>query len=338
MFSLKSLSLGILVAQTTAHVLTIRYSRTAFEAGPRYLPSTVIVIAELMKVGTCIIILFFQNEFHCGKLLAVLNTQIVSKTSDTAKLVIPSGLYVVQNNLLYIALSNLDAATYQITYQLKILTTALFAVLLLGKRLDYIKWFSLVLLMVGVALIQLPASDASDTKAKVASTSLKLLGIIAVISACFSSGFAGIYFEKLLKGSPQSVWIRNIQLGIFGVLFGLTSVYLYDMQLVLKDGFFQGYNYITWIVITLQALGGLVVAVVIKYADNILKSFAASTSIISSTICSYYLLDDLELSRCFIFGAILVIVATFIYGTSPTTTSTTPSIKPHEKQPTVLGV
>ena len=55
---------------------------------------------------------------------------------DTLKVCIPSAIYLVQNNLLYIAAGNLDVATYQITYQLKILTTALFAVLILGKKLN----------------------------------------------------------------------------------------------------------------------------------------------------------------------------------------------------------
>jgi UDP-sugar transporter A1/2/3 len=56
--------------------------------------------------------------------------------------------------LLFIALSNLDAATYQVTYQLKILTTALFSVLMLGKRLDMLKWVSLLALMIGVCFVQ----------------------------------------------------------------------------------------------------------------------------------------------------------------------------------------
>ena len=41
---------------------------------------------------------------------------------------VPAFVYMIQNNLLYLAASNLDAATCQITYQLKILTAALFAV------------------------------------------------------------------------------------------------------------------------------------------------------------------------------------------------------------------
>lgn len=42
----------------------------------------------------------------------------------------------------------------QVTYQLKILTTALFSVILLRKSLSSLKWFSLIVLMVAVALVQ----------------------------------------------------------------------------------------------------------------------------------------------------------------------------------------
>ena len=42
----------------------------------------------------------------------------------------------------------------QVSYQLKILTTALFSVVMLGKRLSIQKWFSLTVLTVAVALAQ----------------------------------------------------------------------------------------------------------------------------------------------------------------------------------------
>ncbi|KAM7054348.1 UDP-N-acetylglucosamine transporter isoform 2-T5 [Molossus nigricans] len=235
---------------------------------------------------------------------------------ETIKLAIPSGIYTLQNNLLYVALSNLDAATYQVTYQLKILTTALFSVSMLSKKLGVYQWLSLVILMTGVAFVQWP-SDSQELDSKELSAGSQFVGLMAVLTACFSSGFAGVYFEKILKETKQSVWIRNIQLGFFGSIFGLMGVYIYDGELVSKNGFFQGYNRLTWIVVALQALGGLVIAAVIKYADNILKGFATSLSIILSTLISYFWLQDFVPTSVFFLGAILVIAATFLYGYDP---------------------
>lgn len=63
-----------------------------------------------------------------------------------------------------------------------------------------------------------------------------------------------------------------------------------------------------------QVLSGLTVALVVKYADNILKGFAVSISILISTAISYYFLNDFEPSLEFFLGASLVIAATFLYG------------------------
>lgn len=44
----------------------------------------------------------------------LLKEEIVNRPGETMKLAIPAGIYTLQNNLLYVALSNLDAATYQV--------------------------------------------------------------------------------------------------------------------------------------------------------------------------------------------------------------------------------
>ncbi|NXE79786.1 S35A3 protein, partial [Cochlearius cochlearius] len=348
--NLKYLSLGILVFQTTSLVLTMRYSRTLKEEGPRYLSSTAVVIAELLKILACVLLVYKDSKqniavfpppppspfneclflllFLCPPcnlrtLNRVLHDEILNKPMETLKLAIPSGIYTLQNNLLYVALSNLDAATYQVTYQLKILTTALFSVSMLSKKLGVYQWLSLVILMTGVAFVHPPInrwiwpSDSQATAAKEHSAGSQFVGLIAVLIACFSSGFAGVYFEKILKETKQSVWIRNIQLGFFGSIFGLMGVYIYDGEQLSKNGFFQGYNKLTWIVVVLQALGGLVIAAVIKYADNILKGFATSLSIILSTLISYFWLQDFVPTSPPLFGAVLVIAATFLYGYDP---------------------
>lgn len=91
--------------------------------------------------------------------------------------------------------------------------------------------------MVGVTLVQWPhesASVESQTKAN------SLIGLIAVILSCFSSGFSGVYFEKLIKFSNQSLWVRNIQLCIFGSLLSALTVLVQDYNAVSENGFFQG--------------------------------------------------------------------------------------------------
>ncbi|XP_072130220.1 UDP-N-acetylglucosamine transporter-like [Mobula birostris] len=314
--NLKYISLGVLVFQTTSLVLTMRYSRTFKEEGPRYLASTAVVIAEMMKIAACLLLVFKDASYSIQELRRVLQDEIINKPMETLKLAIPSGIYTLQNNLLYIALSNLDAATYQVTYQLKVLTTAFFSVTMLRKNLSVYQWLSLLTLMAGVTLVQWPTDPPEELKKEISAGS-QFVGLIAVLSACFSSGFAGVYFEKILKGTKQSVWIRNIQLGLFGSIFGMMGVYVYDGRRIHEHGFFQGYNKITWIVVTLQALGGLVIAAVIKYADNILKGFATSLSIILSTLISYFWLQDFVPTSVFFLGTFLVIVATFLYGYEP---------------------
>ena len=81
----------------------------------------------------------------------------------------------------------------------------------------------------------------------------QIIGLLAVLCACFSSGFAGVFFEMLVKtGAQPSVVIRNLQLGIFSLMFGAFAVIYTDLDAVTKDGFFQGYNYLVVIIIILQ--------------------------------------------------------------------------------------
>ncbi|KAJ7992977.1 hypothetical protein DPEC_G00267670 [Dallia pectoralis] len=311
---LKYMSLGVLVFQTTSLVLTMRYSRTLQGEGPRYLASSAVVVAEFLKIITCVLLVFKEQSYSVRALNSILRQEIAHKPMETLKLAIPSGIYTLQNNLLYVALSNLDAATYQVTYQLKILTTALFSVSMLGRRLGAYQWLSLLILMAGVALVQWPSDSPEAPKQEQLSAGSQFVGVSAVLVACCSSGFAGVYFEKILKETKQSVWVRNIQLGLFGLVFGLVGMLAYDGERVQDSGMFQGYNTITWIVVALQALGGLVIAAVIKYADNILKGFATSLSIILSTLISYFWLQDFEPTSVFFMGTVLVIAATFLYG------------------------
>ncbi|XP_055540966.1 UDP-N-acetylglucosamine transporter [Wyeomyia smithii] len=330
--SLKYLSLITLTLQNAILGLSMRYSRT--RSGDMFLSSTAVVMAELVKLGTSLVLVFLEEGRSVHRLRATLYNTIVKQPMDTLKICVPSFVYIVQNNLLYVAASHLDAATYQVTYQLKILTTAVFAVIILRKKLYPTQWAALVALVVGVASVQLAQTDSSGTAASKQqqmpgdANQNRLLGFGAAVGACFLSGFAGIFFEKMLKGADISIWMRNIQLSLFSLPFGLLTCYVYDGGKISSNGFFYGYDGFIWYLIALQAGGGLIVAVVVKYADNILKGFATSLAIIISCVASMYLFD-FNLTLQFTVGAALVIGSVFLYGYDPTQANKHKIIKLH---------
>jgi len=79
-----------------------------------------------------------------------------------------------------------------------------------------------------------------------------------------------------------------------------------------EHGIFYGYNWLVWGVVLMQAAGGLVVAVVVKYADNILKGFATSLSIVLSSIVAFYLSGFLP-SLQFMGGTVVVLFSVYLY-------------------------
>ncbi|BFY99868.1 hypothetical protein BsWGS_02907 [Bradybaena similaris] len=310
---LKLVSLAALVFQSSLLTITTRHSRTKHVDGNRYLPTTAVVVSEFFKV----IISIFVLAVTVRKSLL---SHLISLRNDVIRCCVPAVLYTLQNNLQFVAVSYLDAATFQVTYQLKILATAVFSVCLLRRHLDAIQWSSLLMLTVGVVIVQFPKSvDCSTNKEGCGDhegrSSGMFVGVISVLAMCVSSGFAGVYTEKLLKStsSPESMWLRNLQLAVTSVCIGATCVYLFDGDVVAHSGFFQGYDAVTWIVILQQTVLGLIIAFVMKYADNILKGFATSIAIIVTTMISSLVLHDLQLSSSFLVGTILVILSALLY-------------------------
>jgi solute carrier family 35 (UDP-sugar transporter), member A1/2/3 len=184
---------------------------------------------------------------------------------------------------------------------------------MLNRKLSMQQWGALILLTAGVSMAHLSSSDGNS-----GTNRNSTLGFAAVFTAAILSGFSGVYLETILKGAQATLWIRNIQLSVFGIFIGLITVYNHpkDSISVRDNGFFFGYTNTVWSVILLQAVGGLLVAVVVKYADNILKGFAASFSIVTSCILSIFV-TDFKPTLLFLCGAVLVNLAMYIYQKYP---------------------
>ncbi|KAK9242247.1 nucleotide-sugar transporter-domain-containing protein [Lipomyces tetrasporus] len=330
---LKYISLVTLTFQNSALILIMHYSRVmpGYDSSSRYLASTAVLLNEIIKLCVCSVVATYDRGAR--------NAWKDVFSNDCWKLAIPACLYTVQNSLQYVAVSNLDAATFQVTYQLKIITTAIFSVTILRRSLTPLKWTSLVLLTLGIALVQLPhdvigyvassfnlslrfsgGSDDESESPKEEHHTLEgedqmnsTLGLVAVLIACILSGLAGVYFEKVLKGSNASLWTRNVQLSFFSLFPAFFIGILWkDGTEIAEKGFFFGYNAVVWTAIAFQACGGIVVALCVNFADNIAKNFATSISILISFVASVYFFDFVVTAN-FVMGAILVLIATYLY-------------------------
>lgn len=86
----------------------------------------------------------------------------------------------------------------QVTYQMKILTTALLAVAILRRQLILTPCMALVILLLGVAMVQLPQTEPEKISSSGPEQN-RWIGFSAALASCVLSGLSGTYFEKTLK-------------------------------------------------------------------------------------------------------------------------------------------
>ncbi len=154
-------------------------------------------------------------------------------------------------------------------------------------------------------------SMSMEESAKADKPMQPIQGFLAVIAACFTSGLAGVYFEMVLKTSSANLWARNVQLSGWSLIPAALPVML-EMARHGPTAPFLHFGASAWATVVLQVTGGLAVAMVIKHADNILKGFAVSFSIVLSFGISV-LFYRFPFTAPFATGVTLVILSTLSY-------------------------
>ncbi len=150
---MRTVSLTVLTLQNALLGICMRKART--NTGPMFINSTAVLMGEVVKFFVCLFLVFRDENSSVPRWFASLRHTFVDNFRDTIVVCVPSAVYFLQNVLLYVAASNLDVATYQITYQMKILTTAVFAMAILGRTFSKQRWLALFILVAGVATVQL---------------------------------------------------------------------------------------------------------------------------------------------------------------------------------------
>mmetsp|Transcript_14140 Transcript_14140/g.23523 ORF Transcript_14140/g.23523 Transcript_14140/m.23523 type:complete len:351 (-) Transcript_14140:40-1092(-) len=325
--------LVLLAFQNAGFALLTRYSRGILKE--TYSNTEVVIVAELIKtlVSGYFTVTDTAKTDSQGRGIS----KLIWLVQNCSKIIVLVILYSAANLLSFYALGKIDAAGYSVLLQLKILSTAACAVIFLGRTVSNTKWRALILLVIACILVVSPAftDSASGTTATVSIVD-EVFGYSAVIVMVVISGLASVYFEKILKLSPETItiWERNFQLAFCSVLL-LSGKALYDVYASSGDVndanktnsepepaqvLFAGWTFMTFIIACMSAAGGLLVAATLKYADAILKTLANSGAIVIAALFGYLLLDG-PLDIFLALGCVTTILAICNY-TFDTTTST----------------
>jgi UDP-galactose transporter len=227
---------------------------------------------EVIKLTASALSLYYTNQVHGSST----KFSLLSFVSYA----IPAFCYFVSNNCMFYIIHELGPATFQVTNNLKTLSTALLMRLVLSRRMTWLQVKALVILFCGSVVTQLKvASDAEKQQ-----DGTKVLGYILVFVNAFAAGVGGVYSEKLLKGNKDdremtSIHFQNCQLYFFGICFGFIS--LVTGRTTGLSNVFEGFNVAAYATIAVLAACGLLVSFILKYLDNIAKCFVGALSMIA---------------------------------------------------------
>jgi solute carrier family 35 (UDP-sugar transporter), member A1/2/3 len=271
-------ALVALVVQNTALVFAMKLAFR--DTAKSFHVSAVVLCAEAFKFCVCCAMSIFTRKSP-GMTFKHL-TQIFDH-----RMALPSLLYVVQNNILFVAVRHLTPTVYVACSQTKVLATVFFSVTFLNVKLTIRQIVAVFLLTAAMIFLQLPESNpVSD--ANLVRKSSQVTGFAAVFCSSGISGFASVYMERLLKARDGdfTLFEQNIQLGLFSLPLALLAGLLKDFQVYRTTGLFHGFDVVIYSVIFLQAVGGIIVAAVMKFASSIMKCYAISASICLVAIVS----------------------------------------------------
>lgn len=248
---------------------------------------------------------------------------------------VPAFVYFVNNNLIFIILMYVNSTTYQILSSLKTVATGILFRLILKRKLNMVQRTAIILLACGAATSQFPvcgkevrfiylngshSADPSVVHAEASSASDPgaWIGVAVALLACLNSAFAGVYSELLLKkdGKTHSIHLQNMLLYIWGVLFNGVALAVKDNRQLKTNGLFGGYTFAVCLLVSNNALNGLAISAILKFADNIVRVFAHTMAMMLTMVLEVLFLSD-PVSPQLCVSITVVSCATFLYNYKP---------------------
>lgn len=305
----KALPILLLIVLVLHKSLTDGLSRHTRVNGAPYSATTASILGEVIKVPILVVaVVVFEGK---EKLLPIVWEALSDRPFEMC---VPSALWAGQNVLYFVSLSNLDAASYQLLSQTKVLFTAVFMTTFLGVRLRYRQYLALVLLCVGSICTQLAetavASSVADGNA--------IYGGLTTIAGAGLSALPNVRYEQRLKTAGSSQWAQNIQvtfwINMWLVVFAIPGLIETSADSSTRTSMSSGITFEVGIVCLLQGCKCLIIPATLKHSDNYGMAYCKPASIVLNTLVEGVVAGTMP-SVLTIVGIYVITYSSWLYST-----------------------
>jgi len=203
---------------------------------------------------------------------------------------LPSLTYLVQNYCIQMSYQRLDSVVFNVLNQSKMLFTAFFVYLLVGRGQSNIQCVALVMVAIAGALVSLGDQSGSSPAAGGLGSQV-YYGVAALCLGSMLSGLGAGITERVLIGQKRNNYLLSAEMSFLGIVIASLGLLLGDItpggggaEAVVpawrEEGLFAKWRPLTVVPVLTQALGGILVGLVTTTTGSVKKGFAIISGLI----------------------------------------------------------
>ena len=224
-----------------------------------------------------------------------------------------------------------DPTTYFLLLQFRVVVTGVLFEILFSKRLSRAQWISLILLTIGCIIKQVSYSRSNKQSPDTINADFNILNylntsLLLIMVQVFSSCFAGVYNEYLLKEKDNNVdiMLQNVFMYVDSIICNVLLLFIYVpdngsgglIEALSFDSLSQIFKIKVLLIIANNAAIGIVTSLFLRFLNSILKAFASALELMFTGILAW-IIFDIPLDTSTVFSIIIVSLATWLYSKNP---------------------
>ncbi|OQR66179.1 CMP-sialic acid transporter 1-like [Tropilaelaps mercedesae] len=309
-------SAAILVAYVTLFSVQYVLVKASQTAGGNYPYNSTLVVTATELLKLLIATAFLLKKWDLSELRALFRRY----WRVPLLYVLPSSLYCISNNLVFLNLQSFDPITYNVLLQLRIVLTGILFQLFFKRVLSRIQWLSLIGLTAGCVVKQLGAKGPTGRAIDGLLQLVNWKGVF-LLSQILCSCLAGILNEVFLKDDTGPIMLNNFCMYSTSVAANLFAVTIrgsfYDIIDTEQLSQILCIPHVLAIVVN-GAASGMMIPIFLSHFNSITRVFMVSVELALIAFISWVVFGT-PINLVTLATILIVTVATVAYVRNPVT-------------------